>query len=181
MTRPSSRRWTETTRSPRIVLGQGIEHVKLLGLAGVKQSDGEAGELLTSSSEFDLAIDVTRTSFLAAAYIGFLDPTFSGVALDSLRVIVAAEDVTLLDASFDDELLMAAFLDDNVLALGDLMAEDGLLNLRISLQFTAGEGSRVVRTDFVVGGVAPEPSTGTLLALGLLLLGSRRRGGRRAC
>jgi len=158
-----------------IVLDRGLETVQLLGMSGVSLSQNRAGELLSFSSEFDLIVAVASTSVLGDAYLAFLDPSFGAAGIHSLQLLVKAEGETLFDLIFDDALLAAAFLDDNFLELGSLMAADGFLDLHIAFALTTDAPNQLFRSDFVLGGHTPEPSTGAMLVLGLLWLGRQRR------
>lgn len=97
---------------------------------------------------------------------------------------VFAEGELLIEESFPDRDLAFAFFDDHLLELGRLpLGADGTpqLDLDVLLAFeTMGSATGGFGFEFLVATAAiPEPSTGALLALGLVGL-TARSGSRRA-
>jgi len=113
--------------------------------------------------------------------LAFVDPIFQGAGFDALRLRITQDGNVIFDLSLGDASAAASFLDDRVLtfAIPPEAIEAGHTSIAVTLDLIGDEVSSAFLTNVAVGfSLVPEPGTGSLVVVGLLLM-TRRRGSRR--
>jgi hypothetical protein len=167
--------------NPRVAAG--LDTGAPVRFAGVAVLSSFGALEFVNAAEFSLLTPATSgptPTTQAALAIGFLDPLFFGDSFESLRLEIEVESTSVLDLTFQEEADAVAFLDDQLLELGQIALDPtdpfGTLELRVRTEtrFSASFGSSA-QLSFLVALVAPEPSTGLLLLAALGGLAGLRR------
>lgn len=110
--------------------------------------------------------------------MSFFDSEVSG-GLDELRIVAWQDNTLLWDEIFTDAAAAEAFLGSGLIALADASAISSNADFRVTFDLDATEPDATFRTGFLLS-LVPEPSTGVLVQIGLLLAvcfsGDFRRG-----
>jgi len=164
----------------------GTSDVLAHWMVGAATPRGFTGSALVVTSFITIEIDTNQLDSQQDLLLGLLDPVFEGAsAFDSLDFDVQVEFQSVIDESFSDVETASTYFDDQTLNLGDwstLVSTDGILTVFIQIQTFASEPGSGFRFDAILGNSTigsgqpvPEPTTGLLLGLGLIVL-SRNRG-----
>ncbi|HTO06539.1 MAG TPA: hypothetical protein VMR86_05725, partial [Myxococcota bacterium] len=133
------------------------------------------------SGEFRFGVD--RSLLLSPDLsIGFLDPNVPELGFDSLSIHISIDGQPVADFSFTDPAAVRAALDDQLIQI-DLPASSPSDIATLVFSFVLhtsppGGGAPNFFSDFalIAHTTAPEPAAWALLALGALILGTRRIG-----
>lgn len=127
----------------------------------------------------DFSITFSSTAFLASdrVVLAFLDVTCLG-DFDSLTLTVTQNFSRVVEQSFGTQAEVLEYFDDHALTLGTVRGVSN--DLRIEWSLRAGDAQASFSALAIVGAV-PEPSTASLLGLGLvgIAISNRRSGTRR--
>ena len=150
----------------------------LILLGGGSPRHGPSGAMdVTSSMLLDLDLSRYADREDRDLLVGLLQPSFTGKlgGGDSLTFTIRQELEEVFTQSFTSFEAAFHFFDDRVLDLGDFtIGLEGNLFLEFALDLRTSEPGASFATNFIVA-VIPEPTTGTLVAFGLILLGVRAR------
>lgn len=137
----------------------------------------ETEVLRETSSSIELSYDLTGLTAGGQLILAFLDPTVEGAGFDSLTFRASREGVDILDVTFSNAALAAAYFDDHVLYFDSLdPVEDGVLDLRFDFDISFTGRDDNFSTSFLMArNVVPIPPAVWLFGSALGLMGGLRR------
>ncbi|MGH7337265.1 MAG: hypothetical protein ACREI7_06795, partial [Myxococcota bacterium] len=160
---------------------RGSTQTTFWGSAAVALDDTQVhdGTDILLRSEAAFSGSTSASALAAGLYVSFLSVELDQEEFDELALRISNGSMSVFERIFDDAAAAIEFFGQN-LFLSDLTSVSptfpGRFDLQIALELTSDRTGGRFATTFALGSTPiPEPTTGTLTVLGLIVLVTRRR------